>query len=116
MADVFYSLRSGGYNDLRTALKSINEAGCGVLIYLRQEDKGRNLVDEIKSYSIRNAGATPIEADPFSNFSGDLRLYGIGAQIIRALGIHRIRLLTNHPKKIVGLHGYGITIVDQVHL
>jgi len=109
-------LRSGGRNELRTALKTINEAGRGVLVYLRQEEKGLNLVDEIKSYAIQDAGANPVETDPNASSDIDLRLYGIGAQMLRALGARKIRLLTNHPKKIVGLHGYGITVVEQVHL
>ena len=116
MADVFYSLRSGGRNELRTALKTLQDAGRGVLVYLRQEEKGENLVDEIRAYAIQDAGANPIEADPSSNSGIDLRIYGIGAQILRALGVRRIRLLTNHPKKIVGLQGYGITVIEQVHL
>jgi 3,4-dihydroxy 2-butanone 4-phosphate synthase/GTP cyclohydrolase II len=109
-------LRSGGRNELRTALKTLQDAGRGVLVYLRQEEKGENLVDEIRSYAIQDAGANPIEADPSSNSGIDLRIYGIGAQILRALGVRRIRLLTNHPKKIVGLQGYGITVIEQVHL
>jgi 3,4-dihydroxy 2-butanone 4-phosphate synthase/GTP cyclohydrolase II len=116
MADVFYSLRSGGRNELRAALKTINEAGRGVLVYLRQEEKGLNLVDEIKSYAIQDAGANAVERDTFSNSGADLRIYGIGAQILRSLGARKIRLLTNHPKKIVGLHGYGIQILEQVRL
>jgi 3,4-dihydroxy 2-butanone 4-phosphate synthase/GTP cyclohydrolase II len=116
VADVFYSLRSGGRNDLRAALKIIQDAGRGVLVYLRQEEKGRNLVDEIRSYAIKDAAADPVEADPSSNSGVNLRIYGIGAQILRSLGVRRIRLLTNHPKKIVGLHGYGITVIDQVPL
>ncbi|NLT66217.1 MAG: 3,4-dihydroxy-2-butanone-4-phosphate synthase [Acidobacteria bacterium] len=115
MADVFYSLRSGGRNELKTALKTIHDAGRGVLIYLRQEEKGLNLVEEIRSYAIEDAGATRIE-ERSARSSNDLRLHGIGAQILRALGIKKIRLLTNHPKKIVGLQGYGITVVDQVRL
>jgi 3,4-dihydroxy 2-butanone 4-phosphate synthase/GTP cyclohydrolase II len=116
VADVFYSLRSGGRNDLRAALKIIQDAGRGVLVYLRQEEKGRNLVDEIRSYAIKDAAADPVEADPSSNSGVNLRIYGIGAQILRSRGVRRIRLLTNHPKKIVGLHGYGITVIDQVPL
>ncbi len=116
MADVFYSLRSGGRNELRAALKTINEAGRGVLIYLRQEEKGLNLVDEIRAYAIQDAGANPIEPEASVNSGADLRIYGIGAQILRSLGARQIRLLTNHPKKIVGLHGYGITVLEQVHL
>jgi 3,4-dihydroxy 2-butanone 4-phosphate synthase/GTP cyclohydrolase II len=116
MADVFYSLRSGGRNELRSALKTIQHEGRGVLVYLRQEDKGRDLVEEIRSYAVQDAGAGSGEMDPQLVDDVDLRIYGIGAQILRELGVHRIRLLTNHPKKIVGLHGYGITVVEQVRL
>lgn len=116
MADVFCSLRSGGRNELRIALKKIDEAGKGVLIYLRQEEKGLDLVDEIKSYAIQDAGQNSVEMSPSSSLDIDLRSYGIGAQMLRALGARKIRLLTNHPKKIVGLHGYGITVLEQVHL
>jgi 3,4-dihydroxy 2-butanone 4-phosphate synthase/GTP cyclohydrolase II len=91
MADVFYSLRSGGRNELRSALKT-------------------------RSYAVQDAGAGSGEMDPQLVDDVDLRIYGIGAQILRELGVHRIRLLTNHPKKIVGLHGYGITVVEQVRL
>jgi 3,4-dihydroxy 2-butanone 4-phosphate synthase / GTP cyclohydrolase II len=110
MTDVFYSLRNGGHNELQTALRAINDAGNGVLIYLRQEEKGKNLADEIQSYINTN------KSDPFANPDIDLRIYGIGAQILRSLGVRRIRLLTNHPKKIIGLQGYGLTVVEQVHL
>jgi 3,4-dihydroxy 2-butanone 4-phosphate synthase / GTP cyclohydrolase II len=116
MADVFYSLRNGGRNELQTALKAIQDAGKGVLIYLRQEEKGKSLADEIRSYAIQNAGADPAESGLPFNPDIDLRTYGIGAQILRSLGVRRIRLLTNHPKKIVGLQGYGLTVVEQVHL
>jgi 3,4-dihydroxy 2-butanone 4-phosphate synthase / GTP cyclohydrolase II len=114
MTDVFESLRSGSRNKLRSALKKIQEAGVGILVYLRQEEKGETLAEEIRSQAIAETGADPVgEA---SNIGIDLRIYGIGAQILRALGARKIRLLTNHPKHIVGLQGYGITVVDQVHL
>lgn len=116
VADVFYSLRSGGRNELRAALKMINDAGKGVLVYLRQEEKGLNLVEEIKSYATQNGGSNPGETSVSQNSDMDLRIYGIGAQILRALGVRKIRLLTNHPKKIVGLQGYGLTVMEQVHL
>jgi 3,4-dihydroxy 2-butanone 4-phosphate synthase/GTP cyclohydrolase II len=116
VADVFHSLRSGERNELRTALKMIQDAGRGVLVYLRQEEKGGNLVDEIRSYAIQDSGTDKTGKAPPSDSNIDLRTYGIGAQILRALGVRRIRLLTNHPKKIVGLQGYGITVIDQVHL
>jgi 3,4-dihydroxy 2-butanone 4-phosphate synthase/GTP cyclohydrolase II len=116
MADVFDSLRSGGQHELKKVLKTIQEAGCGILVYLRQEDKGRHLVEEIQAHANRDNGSDPVRAEPLSAPSVDLRIYGIGAQIIRALGARKIRLLTNHPKKIVALHGYGITVIDHIHL
>jgi 3,4-dihydroxy 2-butanone 4-phosphate synthase / GTP cyclohydrolase II len=114
IADVFRSLRSGGRNELHTALKTINDAGCGVLIYLRQEEKGDILVEEIKSYAMQNHGSTAVIEE--MNSSESLRIYGIGAQILRELGVKKICLLTNHPKKIIGLHGYGLTVTDQICL
>jgi len=116
MADVFRSLRSGSRNELLSALKRIQEEGQGILVYLRQEDKGEILANEIRSYAMQDAGENPAIVDESSTSSNDLRIYGIGAQILRALGARKIRLLTNHPKKIVGLQGYGISVVDQVHL
>ncbi len=116
ISDVFYSLRNGGRNELKTALEAIHEAGNGVLIYLRQEDKGRSLTDEIKACAVKDSSGSFVKANPGSSPSIDLRIYGIGAQILRSLGVRKIRLLTNHPKKIVGLQGYGLTVVEQVHL
>jgi 3,4-dihydroxy 2-butanone 4-phosphate synthase/GTP cyclohydrolase II len=116
MGDVFRSLRSGTRNELHEALKAIQTAGNGVLIYLRQEEKGENLVNEIQSYALQNGGGETTKNDAPINSSSDLRIYGIGAQMLRELGVHKIHLLTNHPKKIVGLHGYGITVLDQIHL
>jgi 3,4-dihydroxy 2-butanone 4-phosphate synthase/GTP cyclohydrolase II len=115
MADVFYSLRSGSRNDLRNILKAMQQADRGVLVYLRQEDKGSSLVDEIRAYAKQDSGSDTVELPPPLNSSGDLRIYGIGAQILRALGVRNIRLLTNHPKKIVGLQGYGISVIEKVH-
>jgi 3,4-dihydroxy 2-butanone 4-phosphate synthase/GTP cyclohydrolase II len=116
MADVFHALRSGTTNELRAALKTIQEAERGVLVYLRLEEKGKTLVDEIKAYAMQDADAHPVEGESASGIRVDLRIYGIGAQILRALGVRKICLLTNHPKKIVGLQGYGITVVEQIHL
>jgi 3,4-dihydroxy 2-butanone 4-phosphate synthase/GTP cyclohydrolase II len=115
MADVFGPLRRGNGSKLHTALKKIQEAGAGILVYLRQEEKGEALVEEIQSYGVLEDGADPGKTYE-SNSGLDLRIYGIGAQILRALGARKIRLLSNHPKHIVGLQGYGIKIVDQVHL
>jgi 3,4-dihydroxy 2-butanone 4-phosphate synthase / GTP cyclohydrolase II len=116
MADVFCSLRSGGRNELHAALSKIQDAGNGILVYLREEDKGEALVEEIRSYAMQDAGVDRVAANTTSNSGVDLRIYGIGAQILRALGARKIRLLTNHPKHIIGLQGYGITVVDQIHL
>jgi 3,4-dihydroxy 2-butanone 4-phosphate synthase/GTP cyclohydrolase II len=114
MTDVFHSLRSGGRNKLLLALKTIHDAERGVLVYLRQEEKGTTLVEEIRAYADQDAGTNSVQVDVPQNSSSDLRIYGIGAQILRALGVRNIKLLTNRPKKLVGLHGYGITITDQI--
>ncbi len=116
MADVFHSLRNGGRDKLQSALKTIHETGSGVLVYLRQEEKGGDLVDEIQSYAAQDGDEKPVEYNPSVNSNTDLRIYGTGAQILRALGVRRIRLLTNRPKKIIGLHGYGITVVEHIPL
>lgn len=116
MGDVFHSQRSQGGDQLRAALRLLNQAGSGVLVYLRHEGKGVGIANEIRAYALldKEAGAPephqPPESEP------DLRIYGIGAQILRALGVGKIRLLTSHPKKIVGLQGYGITVVEQIPL
>ena len=116
MSDVFSSLRTGGQNKLKAALKKIEENGQGILVYLRQEEKAHNLVEEINGNGGKRAGSKMTGINPISNPSSDLRIYGIGAQMLRALGVHQIRLLTNHPKKIVGIHGYGITVVEHLQL
>ncbi|MEJ2245922.1 MAG: 3,4-dihydroxy-2-butanone-4-phosphate synthase [Acidobacteriota bacterium] len=116
MADVFNSLRTGGKNRLKAALRKIEENGQGILVYLRQEEKAHNLVDEINGNASKNAMVETAGSNPISNPSSNLRIYGIGAQILRAFGVHQIRLLTNRPKKIIGLHGYGITVVEHIPL
>ncbi len=116
MSDVFNSLRTGAQNKLKIALGKIEENGQGILIYLRQEEKAHNLVDEINGNGGRRTGSRAAGSNPISNPSSDLRIYGIGAQMLRALGVHQIRLLTNYPKKLVGIHGYGITVVEHIPL
>jgi 3,4-dihydroxy 2-butanone 4-phosphate synthase / GTP cyclohydrolase II len=114
MADVFHSLRKGGRSELRVALKAIEDDGKGILVYLRQEKKGKNLADEVRACALQGSGARPEEEEPALSTEIDLRIYGIGAQILRSLGVRKIRLLTNHRKKIVGLLGYGISVIDQI--
>jgi 3,4-dihydroxy 2-butanone 4-phosphate synthase/GTP cyclohydrolase II len=113
IADVFHSQTGANGGKLAATLRLIEQAGCGVLVYLRQEGRGSGLVAELEAFSARAKGeALSSRSLP----EDDLRIYGIGAQILRALGVRKIRLLTNHPKKIVGLQGYGIAIDEQLPL
>lgn len=114
MTDVFHSLRTGGRNKLLVALKTLHDAERGVLVYLRQEEKGTTIVEEIRAYADQDDSNNSVQVDVQQNSSDNLRIYGIGAQILRALGVRNIKLITNRPKKIVGLHGYGITITDYI--
>ncbi len=116
MGDVFHSLRCDTGEQLRSALRIIHGEGAGVLVYLRQEGRGTGLVNEVKAYALEDLGNRAGTGDEPSGIAADLRNYGIGAQILRELGVSKIRLLTNHPKKIVGLQGYDISILEQVPL
>ncbi len=114
LGDVFHLRHSRSGDKLHAALDIIEREGCGIFIYLRQEGNGACLADEIKQIeSCRDAGP---EGENAAEPPVDLRLYGIGAQMLRHLGARRIRLLTDHPRKIVGLQGYGISVVEQVRL
>jgi 3,4-dihydroxy 2-butanone 4-phosphate synthase/GTP cyclohydrolase II len=114
--DIFHSLRCDCGQQLESALSAIEQAGLGVVLYMHQEGRGIGLANKLKAYHLQEKGLDTVEANIALGFEADLRDYGIGAQILAELGLKSINLMTNNPRKVVGLSGYGLKIAKRVSL
>ena len=112
--DVFGSRRCDCEEQLHTAMAMVEKEGKGVIVYMRQEGRGIGLVNKLRAYCLQDIGKDTVEANEELGFKADMRDYGIGAQILVDLGLHKIRLMTNNPRKIIGLEGYGIEVVERI--
>jgi len=112
--DVFGSKRCDCEEQLHAAMAMVEKEGKGVIVYMRQEGRGIGLANKLKAYALQDSGRDTVEANEDLGFKADMRDYGIGAQILVDLGLHRIRLMTNNPRKIKGLEGYGIEVVERI--
>jgi 3,4-dihydroxy 2-butanone 4-phosphate synthase/GTP cyclohydrolase II len=112
--DVFGSARCDCGNQLHAAMRMVEVEGCGVILYMRQEGRGIGLANKLHAYKLQEGGLDTVEANIKLGFPADMRDYGVGAQILADIGLKRLRLITNNPKKLVGLQGYGLEIVERV--
>jgi 3,4-dihydroxy 2-butanone 4-phosphate synthase/GTP cyclohydrolase II len=114
--DMFHSVRCDCGDQLHRAMEMIEEEGKGVIVYMRQEGRGIGLINKLKAYHLQDKGRDTVEANIELGFAPDLRDYGIGAQILVYLGVRKMKLMTNNPKKIIGLQGYGLEIVERISI